>query len=89
MKSENKNTRFEAIRLFIDFLANHPTDEDILKFTFPERIQDRIQKLVTKNNAGEISKSELDELLEYERLDTYGRLLKTKIAARQKISVTA
>jgi len=89
MNTKNKNSQFEAIRLFIDFLANHPTDEEIMKFTFPESIQDRIQELVTKNNAGEISENELIELREYERLDTYGRLLKTKIAAKQKTAVPA
>lgn len=87
MKTTSRNLQFEAVRLFIDLLANHPSDDEVLKFKFPQRIQDRIQELVIKNNAGEITESELEELKEYERIDTYGGLLKTKIAAKIKRDV--
>ncbi|MFQ5750892.1 MAG: hypothetical protein ACE5HI_02755 [bacterium] len=80
----NSEVQFEAVEIFTNFLAGHPTDEEILNFKFPQQVQDRIQELVIKNNAGMIDENELIELREYERLDTYGRLLKTKIAMRQK-----
>ncbi|MFQ5636487.1 MAG: hypothetical protein ACE5IR_00650 [bacterium] len=75
--------QFEAVQLFIDFIAAHPSDKEILDFTFPKRIQDRIQELVIKNNAGAINQEELNELKEYERLDSYGGLLKTKIMQKK------
>lgn len=80
MELNTKNTTLEAIQIFVDFLAKHPDDEEILNFTFPKSIQNRIQKLVLKNNKGTINSEELNELKEYERLDMYSRLLKTKIA---------
>lgn len=80
MNSTSK--RLEAVQIFIDFLAAHPSDEEILNFELPEKFQTRIQELIIKNNAGTITESELSELQEYERLDTYGSLLKTKIATR-------
>lgn len=79
-------TRLDAIQLFTDFLASHPTDEEILDFRFSKEIEDRVQQLVTKNNAGTITPNELRELEEYERLDTYGGLLKTKIMQRRRAS---
>ncbi|MBS1252063.1 MAG: hypothetical protein MAG451_01099 [Anaerolineales bacterium] len=72
-------TRLDAIEVFTDFLASHPTDEEVLDFRFPLEIEARVQALVTKNNAGTITEGELRELEEYERLDTYGGLLKAKI----------
>lgn len=79
-------TRLDAMQIFTDFLASHPTDEEILNFRFPKEIEDRVQHLVTKNNAGTITADELRELEEYERLDTYGSLLKTKIMQRRRTS---
>ncbi|MFQ5866313.1 MAG: hypothetical protein ACE5IW_13915 [bacterium] len=84
MNKNNIITQIEAIQIFLDFIASRPTDDEILSFSFPKRIQDRIQELVTKNNAGTITTKELVELKEYERLDVYGRLLKTKIAMKRK-----
>lgn len=78
--------KLEAIQIFTDFLANHPTDDKILNFTFPQKTEVRVQELVEKNSAGSITPDELVELKEYERLDTYGGLLKTKIKQRQKQS---
>ncbi len=89
MNTKNQSPQFEAVRLFIDFLANHPSDEEILKFSFPKKIENRVQELAIKNNAGTITADELVELREYERLDVYGGLLKTKIMQRQKQSVPA
>ncbi|MDP6116328.1 MAG: hypothetical protein QF437_27230 [Planctomycetota bacterium] len=70
---------FEAIDLFTDFLAGHPTDSEILSFKLPERINRRVQELAIKNSAGEITEEELHELKEYERLDIYSGLLKSKV----------
>jgi len=77
-------THFEAVQMFTDFLATHPSDEEILNFHFPEEIEKRVQELVSKNNAGTITSEEFLELQEYERLDTYGSLLKTKVMQRRK-----
>ncbi len=82
MRLKTTSKQLEAVQIFIDFLATHPSDEEILKFELPEKFQTRIQELITKNNAGTITERELRELQEYERLDTYGSLLKTKIATR-------
>jgi len=76
-------TQLDAMQIFTDFLVSHPTDEDILNFRFPEEIETRVQTLITKHNAGTITEAELRELEEYERLDTYGGLLKTRIMQRR------
>lgn len=52
-------------------------------FRFPEAIEARVQTLITRHNAGTITEAELRELEEYERLDTYGGLLKTRIMQRR------
>lgn len=86
MNTNNTIVQLEAIQIFTDFLASHPTDDEILNFTFPQKIEVRVQELVEKNSAGTITPDELVELKEYERLDTYSGLLKTKIKQRQKQS---
>jgi len=75
---------FEAIEHFTGFLANHPSDEEILAFRLPEEIDRRVQDLVSRNSAGTITCEEIQELQEYERLDSYVGLLKTKVMQCQK-----
>ena len=71
--------QFEAVQVFTDFLAGHPTDEDILAFRLPEAIDARVQRLASRSSAETITPDERRELEEYERLDSYAGLLKTKV----------
>ncbi len=71
--------QFEAVQLFTDFLASHPTDEDILSFHLPDKMNARAQHLVSRSSAGTLTPDERGELAEYERLDAYAGLLKTKV----------
>jgi len=75
--------QFEAVQVFTDFLASHPTDEDILAFQLPGEIDARVQHLVSKNSAGTMTPDERGELAEYERIDAYAGLLKTKVMQGQ------
>ena len=68
--------QFEAVQLFTDFLASHPTDDDILSFRLPDRVDARVQHLVARSSAGILTPDEQGELAEYERLDAYAGLLK-------------
>jgi hypothetical protein len=70
---------FEAIDIFTDFIASHPSQCEILTFQLPEKFNCRVQELAIRNSTGEISEGEFHELKEYERLDVYVGLLKSKV----------
>jgi hypothetical protein len=56
-------------RYILDFLASKPTSEEILAFRPTSEMQQRLQTLVKRCKAGELTAMEQAELNEYERIE--------------------
>lgn len=73
-------TRFDDV---YDFLASTPSPEEILAYSPPTELQERLAALLERNRQGEISRDEERELDEFLRLDRFfGKL---KLHARRKL----
>ena len=60
-----------AYREVLEYMASHMSPEDILAFKVSDSLQQRIEALLNKNNAGTLSpaeKRELDDIGEFNRL---------------------
>ncbi len=66
----------------IEFLSRNPSDKEMLDFHVSERSQSRLQRLLTLNEAGLLSKPEELELDELQRLEHAIVMLKARIAAQ-------
>ncbi|KYC36969.1 hypothetical protein WA1_45820 [Scytonema hofmannii PCC 7110] len=74
-------------RYILDFLASKPTSEQILAFRPTSEMQQRLQTLVKRSHAGELTATEQAELIEYERIEHLVIMLKTgNLANLSKIS---
>jgi len=60
----------------LNFLASEPTPKEILAFRPTAEMQSRLQTLLTRNQAGEITATEQEELDEYERIENLMVMLK-------------
>ena len=60
----------------VDFLASKPTPEQILAFRPTNEMQERLQTLLRRSQAGELSPTEHRELDEYERIEHLMIMLK-------------
>lgn len=63
-------------RYILDFLASKPTSEQILAFRPTSEMQQRLQTLLKRSKAGELTAIEQVELDEYERIEHLVVMLK-------------
>ncbi len=70
----------------MDYLANLATPEQILAFKISETMQQRLEELFKKNNEGEITPDERQELDEFVEFDQRVMLLKARAAVATKAS---
>jgi hypothetical protein len=75
------DTLFDEI---LDFLASAPSPVQIIDYTPPEALQQRLGELLTKNRSGQLSESERIELDEFLRMNRF--MSRLKIKARQKLT---
>lgn len=62
-----------------DFLATEPSPQEIIDFYMPDDLQARLDQLLDKNSAGEITPSEREELERFLNANQMFSLLKTKM----------
>lgn len=68
----------KAYREAIDFLTQDPTPEMVVAFRFTEDIETRINELLTKNSADQLSLAEEIELDRIGQLDERMQLIKAR-----------
>jgi hypothetical protein len=61
-----------------DFLAADPTPEELLAYHLPDDLQARVDRLVERNGAGQLTFDEQQELYDFMRADDMIALLKAK-----------
>jgi hypothetical protein len=66
----------------IQFLARDPTPQAVLNYHVSERAQERLQRLLTLNEAGMLGEEEQCELDELERVEHVIVMLKAQAAAQ-------
>ena len=64
-------------RYILDFLASEPTPEEIIAFRPTPEMQERLQTLLKRSKAGELTPTEEKELDEYERIEHLLVMLKS------------
>ncbi len=62
-----------------DFLATNPTPEAIIAYQLPQDLQSRAHYLLERNNRGELTPAEHDEMLDFARVDRMMTLLRAKM----------
>jgi hypothetical protein len=75
------DTLFDEI---LDFLASTPSPAQIVDYTPPEALQQRLSELLAKNRSSQLSESERIELDEFLRMNRF--MSRLKIKARQKLA---
>ena len=63
-------------RYILNFLASKPTPEQIAAFSPTPEMQERLRTLLAKNQSGNITPTEIEELNEYERIEHLAIMLK-------------
>ena len=63
-------------RYILDFLTSQPTPEQIAAFRPTSEMQERLSTLLAKNQSGNITPTEIEELDEYERIEHLVIMLK-------------
>lgn len=63
-------------RYILDFLTSQPTPEQIAAFRPTPEMQERLSTLLAKNQSGNITPTEIEELNEYERIEHLVIMLK-------------
>jgi hypothetical protein len=81
MQSIPTRTVFDVIT---DFLATGPSPQQMIDFYMPDDLQARLDELLDKNGAGEITLSEREELERFLNADQIFSLLKTKMKLKRK-----
>jgi len=66
------------------FLANEPTDKQLLEYRFPDKMQERIDFLLDHNGEGELTCDERRELEDYVRANRFMAMLKVRRERRLK-----
>ena len=72
----------DVFAVITEFLADNPTDEELLAYKLPEDLQQRLHYLLDLNGEGELNCDELHELDKYIRADDMVSLMKTKTKLR-------
>ena len=63
-------------RYILDLLTSQPTPEQIAAFRPTPEMQERLSTLLAKNQSGNITPIEIEELNEYERIEQLAIMLK-------------
>ncbi len=66
------------------FLANEPTDKQLLEYKFSDEMQERIDYLLDRNGGGELTCDERRELEDYVRANRFMAMLKVRRELRLK-----
>ena len=67
-----------------DFLANNPSDDDILAYHLPDDLQERAHDLLERNSQDNLNEAEIHEMYDFMRADEMIALLKAKIKLKQQ-----
>lgn len=67
----------EVYRYIFDFLASEPSDEAIATFRPMPAMESRLRQLIQQEREDKLSKAELQELDEYERIEHFIVMLKS------------
>lgn len=68
----------------LELFASAAEPERLLSFQLPSEKQERLELLLQRNREGSLTKDELAELEEFERLEHFGRMLKARVRQNQK-----
>ena len=71
----------------VDYLANLATPQQILAFKISDEMQARLEELFDKNNEGDITPEEREELDEFVEFDQHVMILKARAAAASVNSI--
>jgi hypothetical protein len=74
----------KALDSFVDFVLSQPGLEAMAAFRWPDEFSDELGELLEKNNAGTISKEEMEELQMISTLNHLGRMLSAKAKLKLK-----
>lgn len=69
---------------FAEFLAGHPSDEEILAYHASETVQSRVSDLLERNRSVGLNPEEAREMDEYEFLEHLVVMLKAKTRLRMR-----
>ena len=75
-------SRFDGAAEVLEFLASLPDPEEILKLRPSERFVDRVERLLEKNRANELTPEEEEEWENYQFLEHLVRMAKAKASLR-------
>ena len=74
----------DVFAVITEFLADDPTDEELLAYKLPDDLQERVSHLLYLNRESELTCEQRHELDDYIRADDMISLMKTKTKLRQK-----
>ena len=74
----------DVFAVITDFLADDPTDEELLAYKLPQDLQKRLSHLLYLNRESELTCEQRHELDDYIRADQMISLMKTKTKLRQR-----
>ena len=74
----------DVFAVITDFLAESPTDEELLAYKLPDDLQKRVSHLLYLNRESELTCEQRHELDDYIRADHMISRMKTKTKLRQK-----
>ncbi|MCY4061791.1 MAG: hypothetical protein OXG53_05445 [Chloroflexi bacterium] len=74
----------DVFAIITDFLAENPTDEELLAYKLPDDLQARVSHLLYLNRESELTCEQRHELDDYIRADHMISRMKTKTKLRQK-----
>ncbi len=74
----------DVFAVITDFLAEDPSDEELLAYKLPDDLQKRVSHLLYLNREAELTCEQRHELDDYVRADHMISRLKTKTKLRQK-----
>jgi hypothetical protein len=69
----------EVYRYILEFLISQPSAKELLDFGPTPAMQERVNELLEKNRAGDLTSAELTELDEYMRINHFITMLKARI----------
>jgi len=82
MSTQEKNP--SLVDEITEFLASHPSDEEILAYHASESIQNRVSDLLERNRITGLSPDETHEMDECEFLEHFVAMLKAKTRLRMQ-----
>ena len=74
----------DVFAVITDFLADDPTDEELLAYKLPDDLQKRVSHLLYLNREAELTCEQRHELDDYVRADHMISRLKTKTKLRHR-----